>query len=198
MAKIFSEDAYCLGLLYSYIYSGRTMMLLEDLKNFHKMIERNLIDTDVMDINAASWYDEQSIYYQSEGKNGELYYALFPNFNLNKAELAYIGSLSPKVLVASQKENALNCLGLQKKDGTIKRKDINSHIDMISVSTFMKKFLEKLKSGQIEMCFKTETELTEEHIVQQLEICQKLLDTDIINEETTEQEPVKELVIDKK
>lgn len=202
MAKMFCEDAYCLGLLYAYIYSGKKMVLMDDLKKFHDTIEKNLEESDVMDIYATAWYDnDPSIYYSSEVKNGEVYYVLYSDFDLDRAKSKYIGCISTKVLVASQEENALNCLGLKKVDGNIKRKD-NNYTGITGAPNFMKQFLENLKDGKlkIEICpqIETEEELTEEFIIQQLEYYQKLLDSGIIDKLTKEeQEPVKKLLIDK-
>lgn len=195
MAKIFSEDAYCLGLLYAYIYSGKKMMLLDDLNKFYETIENNLADIDVMDIYATIWYDNQPrIYYSSEGKNGEVYYVLYPDFDLKKAKCKYIGCLSTQTLIASQKDNALDCLGLQKIERTIKRKENNIHVGISNSVNFMNRFIEKLKNGElkIETCPKVETEeeFTEEYIKQQLEAYQRLLDSDLMKKELA---PVKRL-----
>ena len=198
MAKIFSEDAYCLGLLYSYLYSGKKMVLKDDLDAFHNTIEKNLENTDAMDLYATIWHDDDPcIYYPSEGKNGEVYYVLYPDFDISRAKSKYIGCLSTQVLVATQKENALDCLGLYLKDGHICRKD-NYHIGIVSAPTFMSQFIEKLKSGElkIETCPQVEvgTELTEDFIIKQLESFQRLLDSEIIKEATKEEQvPVKKL-----
>lgn len=112
MAKIFSEDAYCLGLLYSYLFAGKKMVLKDDLDEYYKAIEKNLENTDAMDLYVTVWHDDPCIYYPSEGKNGEVYYVLYPNFDIDRAKSKYIGCLSTQVLVATQEKNALNCLGL--------------------------------------------------------------------------------------
>lgn len=39
---MYIEDAYCLGLLYTYLYANKNMVLLEDLEKFHKTIEKIL------------------------------------------------------------------------------------------------------------------------------------------------------------
>ena len=188
MAKMFCEDAYCLGLLYSYLYAGKKMVLKDDLDSFYDTIENNLKDSDAMDMYANIWYDnDPSIYYSSEGKNGEVYYVLYPDFDIERAKSKYIGCLYVQVLLATQENNALNCLDLQKIDGNIRRKE-NIKVGMVSTPTFMKKFLEKLKSGElkIETCPQLETgeELTQEYIEQQLEKYQRLLDSGIIDTAT--------------
>lgn len=188
MAKIFSEDAYCLGLLYSYIFAGKKMVLKDDLDAFYNAIEKNLENTDAMDLYSTVWYDnEPCIYYPSNGKNGEVYYVLYPNFDIDNAKSKYIGCLSVQVLVATQKENALDCLGLQWKDGDICKK-VKHNVGIVSTPTFMNQFISKLKSGElkIETCPQVEVvpELTQEYIIKQLESYEKLLDSGIINEAT--------------
>lgn len=191
MAKIFSEDAYCLGLLYSYLYAGKKMVLKEDLDAFYNTIEKNLKNTDVIDMYATIWYDnDPCIYYPSEGKNGEVYYVLYPDFDINRAKSKYIGCLSVQVLVAALEDNALDCLGLQLKDGNIYKKN-NYHIGIASAHTFMNQFIKKLKNGElrIETCPQVEVnqELTEDFILEQLTSYQKLLDTAILNESTNKE-----------
>lgn len=191
MAKIFSEDAYCLGLLYSYLYAGKKMVLKEDLDAFYNTIEKNLKNTDVIDMYATIWYDnDPCIYYPSEGKNGEVYYVLYPDFDIDRAKSKYIGCLSVQVLVAALEDNALDCLGLQLKDGNIYKKN-NYHIGIASAHTFMNQFIKKLKNGElrIETCPQVEVnqELTEDFILEQLTSYQKLLDTAILNESTNKE-----------
>ena len=198
MAKIFSEDAYCLGLLYSYLYAGKKMVLKDDLDAFYNTIKKNLENTDAIDLYAIWYDDEPSIYYPSEGKDGEVYYVLYPELDINRAKSKYIGCLSTQVLVATQKDNALDCLGLQLKDGYICKKNIN-HIGVVSAPTFMNQFIGKLKSGElkIEICPQVEvgTELNEDFIIQQLESYQKLLNSELIEKATKEKQgPVKKLV----
>lgn len=191
MGKIFREDAYCLGLLYSYLHAGKKMVLKDDLDAFYNTIENNLENTEAMDMYATVLYDDDpSIYYSSEGKNGEVYYVLYPDFDINRAKSKYIGCLSTQVLIATQKDNALDCLGLQLKDGHICKKS-NDRVGVVGPSGFMNKFIQKLKNEElkIESCHQVETgyELTEEFIIQQLEGYQKLLDTGIIKDVTREE-----------
>lgn len=40
MVRVYKEDAYCLGLIYSYIYSKRKMVLLDDLNKYYETIEK--------------------------------------------------------------------------------------------------------------------------------------------------------------
>ena len=139
MTRMFYEDAYCLGLIYAYIYSGKKMVLMDDLKKFHDTIEKNLEEMKSNSFNLYNtvWYDDDpSIYYPSEGKNGEVYYVLYPNFDLEKAKSKYIGCLSIDVLVASQKDNALDCIDLTKVDGKIVRKERDIRIGISNSNEF--------------------------------------------------------------
>ena len=123
---MYSEDAYCLGLLYAHIYANKKMVLKDDLDKFHEIIEFNLrsMNKDINDTYATVWYDnDPSIYFVSEGKNSEIYYVLYPDFDLDRAKSKYIGCLSTDVLVASQKENALNSIDLKKE--TLRKKQMN-------------------------------------------------------------------------
>lgn len=125
------------------------MVLKDDLDEYYKAIEKNLENTDAMDLYATVWNDDDPcIYYPSEGKNGEVYYVLYPNFDIDRAKSKYIGCLSTQVLVATQEKNALNCLGLQLKVGNICKRN-NYHIGIVSAPTFMNQFIEKLKSGEL-------------------------------------------------
>ena len=122
MASVFSDDAYCLGLIYAYVYGKKRMVLYTDLIDFHAAIEKNLEGASVLDMYVTMRSDDPSIYYTSEGKNGELYYVLYPDFDLERAMNKYIGSLSSKTIGASQKNNALNCIGLEKVNKRIQPK----------------------------------------------------------------------------
>jgi len=88
------------------------MVLKDDLDEYYKAVEKNLENTDAMDHHATVWHDDPCIYYPSEGKNWEVYYVLYPNFDIDRAKSKYIGCLLTQVLVATQEKNALNCLGL--------------------------------------------------------------------------------------
>ena len=97
MTKIFSEDAYCLGLLYSYIYAGKETVSKEKLEKFHQTIETNLenMNSNINDMYATLWRDnEPSIYYITTGNDGKTYYNLHSSFNINHARQKYIVGLS--------------------------------------------------------------------------------------------------------
>lgn len=142
MARMYSEDAYCLGLLYVYQYSNtvQKMVLLDDLKNFHNCIESNLEEKGNKDyLNFWNDNDEQ-IYFASSNKNGEIYYILDPMFDYSRAQSLYIGILPVDVLIASQEENALNTLGLEKVNGVIRIKSNQKQVNNDKVLKKRKNF----------------------------------------------------------
>lgn len=142
MARMYSEDAYCLGLLYVYQYSNtvQKMVLLDDLKNFHNCIESNLEEKGNKDyFNFLNDNDEQ-IYFASSNKNGEIYYILDPMFDYSRAQSLYIGILPVDVLIASQEENALNTLGLEKVNGVIRIKSNQKQVNNDKVLKKRKNF----------------------------------------------------------
>ena len=142
MARMYSEDAYCLGLLYVYQYSNtvQKMVLLDDLKNFHNCIESNLEEKGNKDY-FNFWDDnDEQIYFASSNKNGEIYYILDPMFDYSRAQSLYIGILPVDVLIASQEENALNTLGLEKVNGVIRIKSNQKQVNNDKVLKKRKNF----------------------------------------------------------
>lgn len=142
MARMYSEDAYCLGLLYVYQYSNtvQKMVLLDDLKNFHNCIESNLEEKGNKDY-FNFWNDnDEQIYFASSNKNGEIYYILDPMFDYSRAQSLYIGILPVDVLIASQEENALNTLGLEKVNGVIRIKSNQKQVNNDKVLKKRKNF----------------------------------------------------------
>ena len=120
MSRVYYEDIYNLGLLYAYIDSNgiQKMVLLDDLKRFHNTIEKNLeeMHSNINDIYAGIWNsNDESIYFVSSNKEGDVYYVLKPEFNLLMAKRKYIGCLSSEVIEASLMENALECIEPVKK-----------------------------------------------------------------------------------
>lgn len=101
------------------------MAKLDDLKKFHETIEQNFIEMNDKKLNSyvsLQYNNGEPIYFTSSNELGETYYILKHNFDLEKSKSMYIGCLSIDVLVASQMDNSLDCLGLQKIDGKIVRK----------------------------------------------------------------------------
>lgn len=180
MSKIFSEDVYCLGLLYSYLYAGKQMVLKDDLEAFYQVIEKNLENIDVLDLYATTRHDnDQCIFYSSEGKNGEVYYVLNSDFDINKAKVKYIDRLSITILVASQEDSALECLGLQLKNGHICKKE-KYNIGIVGGPTYINQLIDKIRSGElkIEDCSKVEvnSDFTKDIIIEHLNDYQKKLE----------------------
>lgn len=125
MAKMYSEDAYSLGLLYVYIYSNKVqkMVPLKNLEKFHECIEKNIKEISESSNNVSGFeYEEEPIYFCSKDEKGQTYYILKPDLDLERAKNIFIRSASVNQIVASQMTNALDSLGLVKLDGEIKAK----------------------------------------------------------------------------
>ena len=54
MAKIYKEDVYCLGLLYSYRYANNSVVLKSDLNKFYQEIENNLKEMNIFFVKIIS------------------------------------------------------------------------------------------------------------------------------------------------
>ena len=54
MAKIYKEDVYCLGLLYSYGYANNSVVLKSDLNKFYEEIENNLKEMNIFFVKIIS------------------------------------------------------------------------------------------------------------------------------------------------
>ena len=66
--------------------------------------------------------NDLNMYYSVIGNDGKIYYVIYPNCDIELITSRIFDYLSVKVCVASQKENALNCLGLTKIDNRIEKK----------------------------------------------------------------------------
>lgn len=118
-------DVVGIGLLYVYLNHPCQRMLKETTINeFEYCIQENLIQMKKT-VESMGRYemDIDPIYFYSVDENGEGYYILKHNFDLEKAKACYLGEVSLDGLVASQQENALNILGLTKVNGKITLKE---------------------------------------------------------------------------
>lgn len=89
MNRMFSKDAYALGMYYVYALSNdeRTIVKLEDLKKFHNAIESNLEESKSTsyDMYATVRHDnDKPIYSTHKDQNGEIYCILDPKFDSYK------------------------------------------------------------------------------------------------------------------
>lgn len=201
MGRVFKEDIYILGLLNIYTASNGSLLTVsyEKLNKYYEVVEQNLEDRNSKaNCSKTVIFSEDLNYYiSSHGIDNELYITLNSESTVLRTILLRKGLLPIDVLCASMQDNALECLGLQLKEGHICRKE-KYHIG-VSSTTFMRQFIDKLKSGElkIETCPQVEVEFgfTKEYIIEQLESYQRLLDSGIIEETTKEKQgPVKKLV----
>lgn len=202
MRRVFKEDIYILGLLNIHTANNRLLATVsyEKLNKYYEVVEQNLESekSKTNCLNPVIFSEEMNYYTISRGIDSKSYFTLNNESTVLKTMLVRKGLLPIDVLCASMQDNALECLGLQIKEGHICRKE-KYHIGMIGAPTFMRQFIDKLKSGElkIETCpqVEIESEFTMEYIVEQLESYQRLLDSKIIEDTTKEEQgPVKKLV----
>ncbi len=197
MGRVFKEDIYILGLLNIYTANNRSLATVsyEKLNKYYEVVEQNLESekSKTNCLNSVIFSEEMNYYTISRRIDSKSYFTLNNESTGLKTMLVRKGLLPIDVLCASMQDNALECLGLQIKEGHICRKE-KYHIGMIGAPTFMRQFIDKLKSGKlkIETCpqVEVESEFTMEYIVEQLESYQRLLDSKIIEETTKEEQGI--------
>ncbi len=118
MTRVYSEDLYYLGLLYTYLCNKNIKMVkLDNLKEFCLMIKSNLdkIESEAFDVYATLRYDDNNkMYFIRSNEKKEIYFFLEEPFNLKRLINIY-NCLSSDVIKASQMNNSLECLKLNKK-----------------------------------------------------------------------------------
>lgn len=175
--KIYCEDAYCLGLLYTYMNTGISMVPYDNLIMYGDIVNKNIEDIEKNNVSLPLWTGEEEKIYSVVGDiDGNMYFSLLPDFDLDKAVSMHMGCLSSDALVASQMDNALSVLGLQKVDGKIVKKenDKDESIDYIG------ELIKALKDKRVRLITESQ-EFSEERIVAELERYQKLVDACKLN-----------------
>lgn len=168
--KIYWEDAYCLGLLYTYMNTGISMVPYDNLIMYGDIVNKNIEDIEKNNESLPLWTDEEEKIYSVVGDiDGNMYFSLLPDLDLDKAISMHMGCLSSDALVASQMDNALSVLGLQKVDGKIVKKenDKDESIDYIG------ELIKALKDKRVRISTESE-EFSEEKIIDELERYQRL------------------------
>ena len=181
MGQIYSDDAYCIGLLYGYMFGGKRKMLLKDLKKFHEAIEENLKDKCVLDMWCTTRYQLPCIYYKYNGKNNDVYLCLDLDVDIKKAINKYIYGFSQDTINASIQKNALACLGLRSKKGII-QPIVPEMKDRKVSNDFLDRFIDGIKSGEITISDNTlSREFTNNRIVDELENVQESLNNNTLS-----------------
>lgn len=128
--RIMFEDAVNLALIYINKATGRNMISYDKASEFDRVINNNL---DNMNSSVSFSYDNESkLYFPATDENGRTYLVIDPNVDIKTIKRCTIGSLPTDVLVASQKKNALNVIGLKLVNGVIVKDQENNHtIDQI-------------------------------------------------------------------
>lgn len=124
MSKIiFKEDTITIALLYNFIATRDMILSSEKINEFDEIVDSNLEE---MNSKANFIYPldySKLIYFTSWDEVGNQYFILKPEFDLEKAMTDYIYNRPYDITIATQKENALDSLGLKLENGKIKSKE---------------------------------------------------------------------------
>lgn len=119
---IFKEDTTTIALLYNYMATRDMLLSAETIDAFDEIVDFNLEHMNVK-INMVYPLDTSKlIYFTSWDEMGNQFYILKPGFNEEKAIVDYVYQRPLAITKATQKENALDILGLKLENFDIKTK----------------------------------------------------------------------------
>ncbi len=126
------EDVACMALIYMNQATGNKIISYDKVQEFEHIINENLANMNSRD-NYSFFYEEShpKLYFIATNEDGKSYLVIDPIIDLEHVQELYIGCLPLDLVVASQKENALEVIGLQLTDGkfTEKRQKILTKSD---------------------------------------------------------------------
>lgn len=130
-SKLINKDIISLALLYNYIYSSESNMVLT-ANSIYKFIEA--IDYNLERLNNTIDFsfevnESNAIYFLSKDENGKKYYILKDGFDIVSLRSEFIEFLPKKIILASQMYNALSKINLIKIDDNII--EIDKYYDII-------------------------------------------------------------------
>lgn len=130
-SKLINKDIISLALLYNYIYSSESNMVLT-ANSIYKFIEA--IDYNLERLNNTIDFsfevnESNAIYFLSKDENGKEYYILKDGFDIVSLRSEFIEFLPKKIILASQMYNALSKINLIKIDDNII--EIDKYYDII-------------------------------------------------------------------
>ena len=130
-SKLINKDIISLALLYNYIYSSESNMVLT-ANSIYKFIEA--IDYNLERLNNTIDFsfevnESNAIYFFSKDENGKKYYILKDGFDIVSLRSEFIEFLPKKIILASQMYNALSKINLIKIDDNII--EIDKYYDII-------------------------------------------------------------------
>ena len=121
---MFKEETITIALLYNYMATRDLILSAEKIEAFDKMVDANLEQMNIK-LNTVCKFDPSKLlYFTSWDEMGNQYYILKPDFNAEKAIFDYIYQRPVAVEKSTQKENALDLLGLKLENGDIKTKEV--------------------------------------------------------------------------
>ena len=130
-SKLINKDIISLALLYNYIYSSESNMVLtaNSIYKFIEAIDYNLERlNNTIDI-SFEVNESNAIYFFSKDENGKKYYILKDGFDIVSLRSEFIEFLPKKIILASQMYNALSKINLIKIDDNII--EIDKYYDII-------------------------------------------------------------------
>lgn len=122
MEKITINEAYSLGVLYTYIYSeGRTTKVsIDSLDKYYNVVKSNINRIDCYAVKREHY---GRIYDIVKDENQIDYCVLKSDVDLTAANIEYVGSLPLHIFLASQMDNALEVLGFIRINGKLRVKE---------------------------------------------------------------------------
>lgn len=155
--RTYESDIVAMALLYRKEYVGSDMISYEKAVQFDQVINENLniMNSDCGIGIGYSYYDNSKLFTKMTDENGNLYAVIIPNADLEEAWRIHIGCLPTDVIIASQMDNALGVIELEKKiDESTKRICFTQKNNDISKKKELIK--KKLQIGGIDLCQKSQ------------------------------------------
>lgn len=118
---ILKETTTTIALLYNYIASRDMLLSAEKVDEFDEIVNTNLEEMNIKLIYPLD--SSKLIYFISWDENGNQYYILKHDFDAERSVIDYIYERPVAISKATQKENALDMLGLKLENGDIKTKE---------------------------------------------------------------------------
>lgn len=115
------EDAAVIALSYlSRANSNIIMVSYDKVRNFKRIIEKNLDEMNSQINSPFEYFDESSLYFRGSNSAGEIYIILKPTTDIESAIDNVMGYLPCNINIASRKPNALKAIDLELLNGEFK------------------------------------------------------------------------------
>ena len=112
--RTYLEDIISIALLYRKAYVGTDMISYDKLLEFDKIVNKNLDSMNSQCLKNVRGSDYVAFYRLVTDENGNKFAVILSNANLEYAWKIHMGLASTDTLTATQMDNALNVIGLEK------------------------------------------------------------------------------------